>query len=134
MQNTFQANNSLVRCVRYSDGRCSKIVAPSKCEAVMRSAECFLLEGELPEGEPHEGRFCRTMFISALFLFLKHIFHFIVNKAAKPAYLLCRTVEPAAKGFCKLETLLDIQCADSIALEQLLANFVSMLAHFLYRY
>ena len=71
---------------------------------------------------------------SALFLFLKHIFYFVVDKAAESAYLFCRTVEPAAKGSCKLEALLDIQCADSFALEQFLANFVSMLAHLLYRY
>ena len=75
-----------------------------------------------------------TLVVSALFLFLKHIFYFVVDKAAKSAYLLCRTVESAAKGSCKLDTLLDIQCADSFALEQFLANFVSMLAHLLYRY
>jgi hypothetical protein len=53
-QNTFQCNNFLVCCMRYSVGRCSNFVAPSKWKAVQRPAEYFLLEGDLQEDEPQQ--------------------------------------------------------------------------------
>ena len=53
-QNTFQLSNFLVCCVRYSVGRCSNFVAPSKWKAVQRPAEYFLLEGDLQEDEPQQ--------------------------------------------------------------------------------
>ena len=53
-QNTFQRNNFLVCCMRYSVGRCSNFVAPSKWKAVQRPAEYFLLEGDLQEDEPQQ--------------------------------------------------------------------------------
>ena len=54
--------------MRYSVGRCSNFVAPSKLKAVLRPAEYFLLEGDLQEGilpecDPHEGSFGGAMFV-----------------------------------------------------------------------